>query len=400
MTRINRSSSASAAVQARRLPRVSRSLARAYRSASLTLATVIALSACASATPATGASPSPTPTSGGGVGAPTQVAGRWTVGTLPYVDLWLHAFAVLGPDTTPVPLFKRGYRDSLTALKRRANILTSLDANRDALARGLATNPSLVQAQFLALGFKSFAEIKDATDKFQQYQGQANRAPDAITQQAVAQLAAMFPTAADREWLRLFMAGVTDEQARFYDAAYARAVRERGSVLRAVTSLWENTYHRKFERFLTNTSQRNGEIVLSLPLGPEGRTTVGSDQQTIVAVPFPARVTEANEAILVLAHEVVGTLVSGVVADNITPAQQRNGEASNYIAFSQVQAGLLLLQQIAPELAEPYARYYLGQGGKAVPFSNAAVTLRSAFPVPQSVIDGLTRQIELVLGGI
>jgi hypothetical protein len=88
------------------------------------------------------------------------------------------------------------------------------------------------------------------------------------------------------------------------------------------------------------------------------------------------------------------------VNDNTTPAQQRTGDAANYIAFGQVQGGLALLQKIAPELAEPYARYYLSQGGKPVPSTGAVAALKRAYPLPQTVLDGFTRQIEIVLAGI
>lgn len=364
-------------------------------------------SACVTATPV-GSAPSPTPapaSSGATTNAPrsatpAQALGRWTVSRASHIDLWLHAFALLTADTTPVPLFRRHYRDSITAIKARENIVTSLDANRETLAKRFRTNPALVQAQFLALNFRTFAELKDAGDKFLQYQGDLSRAPDAVTRAGMAEFAAVFPTAPDREWLRLFMTGLVDEQARYYDAEYARGLRTRGGVDVAVDSLWNATYHRKFDRFLTNTSQRTGNILLSLPLGPEGRTSVGAERQTIVAVPYPSRPQDAVAAILVLAHEVVGTLVSSVVSDNTTPAQQRSGEAGNFVPFTQVHGGLVLLQRIAPELAEPYARFYLAQSGRPVPATNAAAALRSAFPVPQALIDGLVRQIDIVLAGI
>lgn len=360
---------------------------------------------CASAPPVTsapgGAGSTAPPTSGRppSTGSTSQPA-RWTVTTLPHLDLWLHSFALISNDTAAVPLFRRNYRDSLTSIKNRSNAQTSLDANRDALSRRLNANPALVQAQFLAFQFASFADLQNAADKFQQLQGDPKRATDQATATLVAQFAASFPGAAERDWLRLFLLSVTDEDTRFYNNEYQRVMRQRAAVLSAVNSEWQNRYRAKFERFLNNTSQRQGELLLSFPVGGEGRTVVDARGQTIVAVPFPARTSDALEPIFVLAHEVTGNLVAGVVADNTTPAQQRSGESSAFVSFSQVQGGLLLLQKIAPELAEPYARFYLAQGGKAVPSSNAVAALRSAFPLPQAMIDALSRQIDIVLGGI
>ncbi|MEP6834309.1 MAG: hypothetical protein ABJB74_13015 [Gemmatimonas sp.] len=358
-----------------------------------------AVSACATAagTPASPTTPSGTPNPGTTT-QPAQV--RWPVKTAAHFDLWLHSFAQLTVDTTVIPLFKRGYRDSIAAVKSRSNVLTSLDANRDNLQKRLTANPALVQAQFLVFEFGSFAELQQATSSFIQAQGDKTRAADQAAAATIARLTPLFPTVADRDWLRLFMAGVTEEQSRFYDVEYKRVSAARSGVFSAVDALWQKTYRPKFDRFLNNTGQRNGEIYLSLPLGGEGRTATGANNQTLVAVPFPARASDAQQAIFVFAHEVTGNLVGPIVNDNTTPAQQRAGQTASLVAVAQVYAGLILLQKIAPELAEPYARYYLAQGGKMVPSSNAQEALRSAFPLPAAITTGIARQIEIVLGGI
>ena len=223
---------------------------------------------------------------------------------------------MISTDNAPVPLFKRHYRDSLSAIKNRLNVVTALDANRDALARRLGTNPALVQAQFLALSFNNIAELRFAADRFIQVQGDTKQGSDAASSAALAQFAAAFPTAADREWLRLFLLGLNEESDRFYNAEYQRAVSARQPVFAAVDSLWTKVYRARFERFLNNTNQRNGQLVLSLPLGGEGRTGAGKDRQTVIAVTFPGRPADAIEAIFVFAHEAVGNIVSTVVSDN------------------------------------------------------------------------------------
>jgi len=365
----------------------------------LALAASAALvSACASAG---GTTASPTTPGGTSSTAPTPAPQvRWPVKTAAHFDLWLHSFAEITVDTTAIPLFKRGYKDSINVVKNRGNVVTSLDANRQTLVRQLSANPALVQAQFLVFEFASLPELQNATASFLLAQGEPSRAPDQATASVIARLAPIFPAAADREWLRLFMLGVADEQARFYDAEYQRVVRARSAVVSAVNELWQKTYRPKFDRFLNNTGQRSGEIYLSLPLGGEGRASAGANNETLIAVPFPARTADAVQSIFVFAHEVTGNLVGPVINDNTTPAQKRDGQTGSFVAFGQVQAGLMLLQKIAPELAEPYAKYYLAQGGKYVPSSNAVDALRAAFPLPSGISAGLARQIEIVLGGI
>jgi len=65
-----------------------------------------------------------------------------------------------------------------------------------------------------------------------------------------------------------------------------------------------------------------------------------------------------------------------------------------------VRGGAMLLQRIAPELADGYARYYLRSA--RVPFTSgdALAALALAFPLPDAIAAGIQRQIEVVLGGI
>jgi hypothetical protein len=83
------------------------------------------------------------------------------------------------------------------------------------------------------------------------------------------------------------------------------------------------------------------------------------------------------------------------VNDNTTPAQQREGIAAGYVAAGQVRGGALLLQRVAPDLVEGYTRYYLRQAG-----APANASLASAFPLPAGFVEAITRQLEVVLGGI
>jgi hypothetical protein len=355
-------------------------------------------------------------TTGGGNGTSTASSfpyqpSRWPVRYAEHVDLWLHAFALVSDDTTRVPLFARGYRDSLTVVKNRTNVLTSLDVNRQALARKLASSPRLQQAQFLAFEFPNWDAMRSAAERVYVREGGDTRGDRGGAAGGVNPFVAMFPTADDREWLRLFVTGVQDEQLRFFNAEHSRLVRSRSAIITAVDSLWQGVYRPKFDRFLNNTNQRTGELLLSIPLGGEGRTGTGRDRQTVVAVPFPARVQDAHDVILAVAHEITGGLVTGVIADNTTPSEQRSGMADRYIAMAQVRAGSLLLERLAPELVDAYMRYYLAQSGIRTDVAGGgasggaatadvkALFLRT-YDIPVAIRDGIQKQIDIVLGGI
>ena len=375
-------------------------ISRASRRLLLGLTLGLVAGACASggASPATGGE-SPGAATGGTPA--TNVA--WPVKTRDHVDLWLHGFAMLTEDTTKVPLFRRNYRSQMQVVKNQRNVTTQLDVNRSQLIARLTANRQLANAQFLALYFGSWDDMRTAAEHFVQTQGDPGRARDERIQAVVAFLAQNFPTAADREWFRLFMVSLEDERTKFYQSYWLQQNQSRTAVTDAVTNQWQQTYYPKFRRFLMGTQQSAGDMILSMPLGGEGRT-IGSNptsvasRSSIIAVTYPE--SDPLEAIYVFAHESVGTIMNGVINDNTTPAQRREGLAERYAADGLVIGGALLLQRIAPELADGYARYYLRVAGRSAPSGDVQAALNAAFPLPEGFRAGFLRQLDIVLGGI
>jgi hypothetical protein len=326
---------------------------------------------------------------------------RWPVRAREHVDLWLHGFALLQSDTTKVPFFRRGYKDSVTAFKTRASIISMLDANRDKLTERFRAFPNLTNAQFVALYFGSWEDLKRAADLLAKAEGDArSRNTDPSARQVVATLAGYFPTPADREWLRLYVQSLDDESTKYYHSYWQNAQRDRAATIAHLDSLWQLTYRPKLQRFLNATQQANGDFVVSLPLDGEGRTVAVGTALSVVAVTLPERLNEAEEAIYVLAHEVVGSVGNAAIADNTSPADRRAGLADQYSSPALVRGGLMLLQRVVPELAEGYARYYLRSANVPLGSGGAIASLEAAFPLPDALRDALRRQIEVTLGGI
>ena len=323
----------------------------------------------------------------------------WPIKTREHVDLWLHGFAMLQEDTTFVPFFRRGYSTNMTVLKNRANVVSQLDANRDRLRSRLTANAQLINAQFLPLSFSSWDEIVQITDFFIRADGNPRAASSQQQANAIAFLAAYFPSAADREWLRLFVTSLSDERAKFYQSYWAQQQREKRNVLDDVDALWQGTYRPKMQRFLNNTQQAAGDVLLSLPLNGEGRSQTSGKQANVLTVTFPDRSADAMDAIYVIAHEAVGTLANTAVLDNITPEQRRSGLGDRYTSTAAVRAGAILLQRTAPDAFEGYMRYYLRSVNRPVG-SNLATTFTTVFALPDTIRDALNRQLDVVLGGI
>lgn len=332
------------------------------------------------------------------VQGPAQTQARvWPVLTRSHVDLWLHGYAMLLRDTARVPVFRRGYRERLQAAKNQRNITTLLDANRERLQSRLALSPALANGQFAPMYFASFDQMQQVIDLFIRADGNPSSTNDATLRQYFLVLASSFPAAADREWLRIFVQSLEDERRRFYQEHWTAEHAGRLPLVRATDSLWQGTYRAKLQRFLNNTQQENGDFILALTLGGEGRTVNFSARRNAVAAAMP--VSDPREPIYVLAHEIVSSIVSTAVSDNTTPNEQRAGTSAGYVTTGTVRGGAMLLQRAAPELLAGYTRYYLAQAGQSTT-GDINARLASVFPLPDAIRDAIERQLEVVLGGI
>jgi len=325
---------------------------------------------------------------------------EWPTSTREHVDLWLHGYALLTGDTARIPFFRHGYRQRMRELRTKRNVFTQLDANAEKLSAQFVANPALVNGQFLPFEFNSLQQLQRVVDLFVQTGGEPSSTSDQTTRQLFSILSGTFPGAADRDWLRLFVQCLSDENTRFYQAYWSEEQTSHAAARRAVDSLWQRVYRPKLQRFLNNTQQANGEFILSLPLDGEGRTIGYSKLQNSVAVGFPDSPDAAAEAVYVFAHETVNAITATAISDNVTPAEQRSGAPARYSANANVRAGAILLERAIPELASSYKRYYLRAAGVTPPSGDPSALFNATFPIPDAIRDAVTRQLEVVLGGI
>ncbi|HTK48517.1 MAG TPA: hypothetical protein VL328_11145 [Gemmatimonadaceae bacterium] len=360
---------------------------------------VACATACATAgTPGTGAASTPTPSTQSS-GSPL-VQAAWPVRTREHVDLWLHAYALLAPDSMLVPYFERGYRDRMLALRRQRGVTTLLDSSRDRLLARIAVQPSLATSpQFLPFYFASWDQMQQVVSLFLQANGNPRATSEPGLQEAFAVLGASFQTAQDREWLRLFIEAVNDERRKFYHDYWTGEAARHAPVVAHVDSLWQGTWRPTFQRFLNNTQQQNGELYLALPLGGEGRTVNFGKVQNAVGVGMPDALKTSETVLYTFAHEVAGSVANAAIVDNTTPADRRSGATSRYEQSAAVRAGAVLLQHVMPNAVPGYMRFYLEAAGRAAP-PDPRDAFTSTFAVPAAISDAIARQVEVILGGI
>lgn len=361
---------------------------------------VVFLFACAGATPSPSQAPSPQTGSGTRPVALPMVQTTWPMRTREHVDLWLHGYALLAPDSTLVPYFKRDYRDRITTLRARRNVSSLLDGSRAKLLARINVQPSLATSgQFLPLYFSSWDQMRQVIDLFVRNNGNPGGSNDPATRSYFALLGGAFPTAPDRDWLRTFADGVDDESRKFYHDYWTTESHSHAGVLGRTDSLWQRQWRPALQRFLNNTQQQNGELYLSFPLGGEGRTVHFGKAENAVAGPMPDAIGDAEIVLYVMAHEISGAVASAAIADNTTPADQRAGVTSRYEQAAAVRAGAMLLERTIPTALPGYMRYYLQTTGRTPPTDPKAM-FASVFALPDAMRDAIMRQFEVILGGI
>jgi hypothetical protein len=356
-------------------------------------AAVLAVAGC------TGLGGNPVPVSQPAPTQQTVTAGQWTIDAREHVDLWLHAFALLQADSSRVPFFRRGYRDSVVAARKRANVTSMIDVNSDKLSARFLAFPNLVSAQFIPLYFGTWEETRQSAELFLRTNGDERAAGDLRSQQIIRLFAGYFPTQPDREWLRLFIQAVDDERTKFFSSYWRNQQQQHAAARSAVDSLWRTSYRQRFARFLNNSGSDRGTLILSLPLDGEGRTLDLGQRTRLVTVNFPETPASAREALFTFAHEVASSVTSIAIEDNTSPAEKRNGTGDRYASAALVRGGAMLVQRVAPELADGYARYYL-RSSRVQFTGDPMAALATAFPLPDAIRDGIQRQIDVVLGGI
>jgi hypothetical protein len=346
--------------------------------------------------------PGPSPTTGTTTqsGAAPLVQTTWPVRTREHVDLWLHSYALLTSDSMLVPYFARGYRDRVVALRRQRNVSSQLDANRARLLSRIDLQPSLATGpQFIPFYFESWDQMRQTVDLFSRANGNPRATNDPTLQTYINILAASFPTSADREWLRLFVASVDDESRRFHHEYWTAELRARAGVVARVDSLWQRQWRPPLQRFLNNTQQQNGELYLTLSLGGEGRTVHFGKLQNAVGVGMPAARDDADIVLYTFAHEIAGSVASTAIEDNTTPAERRAGATARFEQSAAVRAGALLLERTIPAAVPGYMRFYLQAAGRTAP-TDPRSAFTTVFSEPEAVTSAIARQLEVILGGI
>ena len=282
---------------------------------------------------------------------------KWPLRTREHVDLWLHGFAMISSDSLAGSALPARLPGALTTARAKADAVTDLDVNHDALARRLRENPALHNAEFLVLSFPKWDELVATIDAFVKADGDPRKAKSKESAAAFTALARLFPARADREFARTLTNSLQDEKK--YSSTRGGWTKCAAAIARSRPSIpsgnANSTQAAGFPHALRPAGRRPD------PVARDRRRGTGRDdarERAQVAVGFPDSPDHAMDAIYAFVHEIVGPLTGPAVDDNTTPAEKRSGVATVIGSFALVRGGALVLAHFSPELAAGYARFY------------------------------------------
>lgn len=207
--------------------------------------------------------------------------------------------------------------------------------------------------------------VRAFAEQFLRFEGEPRRAPDKETAAgaSLTQFAALFPTAADREWLRLFIAGVADEQARFFADEHARVVRAHASRSSRPSIHCGNV---SIVRASSGSSPTRVSAPATscchCPSAVKGAPALAATDRRWWSCRSRSASMTLPKCCTCLYTKCRGRSWAAWWAT--TPRRPtRAGVADRLVSMGQVRAGALVLERVAPELLEPYMRYYLTQAG-------------------------------------
>jgi hypothetical protein len=262
--------------------------------------------------------------------------------------------------------------------------------------------PQLVGAQFFALHFGLFDELRQTVTLTTEAKGDPRRGSGRAGQAVIALGATYFPTPEALAWAGRFTSALADESQRVHHAEWLAGQRARTATLARIDSLWRARFFPALRNFVRGTQQRYGEIILSPVLEGEGRTiTLDATRGPTIVVGYPDTPARASDALYALVHEAAATVAARAVRENITPRQAAAGLGDRLQSAAATRAGLLVLQTALPAEAEGYARFYLRVMRLPIPATGRAVdALIAATPLPAEIVEQMQSLIGTYYEGI
>jgi hypothetical protein len=319
----------------------------------------------------------------------------WTVRASAAADLWFHGMAVarLYDAERPLPLYNVEYVERVQAVKRERGISTALDSLGPAIRRQFFRSDAPDFFHFVPMYFSRTRPQRMLTA----LGAVANqRIRDTILNQpdvrlGAAAVAAQMTALDARRLVDRFVEALQDEWDRFYEGYWQERRRVEADRYAEIRDMWATRLGPSLTPFLSRAHLEGGVILLSPPLGLEGRMDEGDSfdgHDNMVAVWLPPGAHGADRSTFVVLKELCFALVNRVPMS--VTGSSREQEAVR--ARAAVRCGHLLLEFYEPTLLARYRRVFLESLGEVEP-QRPVEAFERLYPLPTEVYDALRDEI-------
>ncbi|MEN8145398.1 MAG: hypothetical protein ABFS14_10660 [Gemmatimonadota bacterium] len=284
-------------------------------------------------------------------------ATNWRVIVLPQVDLWYHGLATAGlQGLGPYDLYEPGYAARLNVSKAEAQTApTAFDDRVAGFGSALARDPAFEVFHFVPLYFASSAvePMLGALEVVGAAEG-APAAVDVLARFGANAVAGTISRPDQRAVLTDWTSALRAEWDGFFADYWRELAVRNASHLQSIQAEWNDQFAPHLAAYLKEYRLDGGVLVLSDPVGPEGRIfegVPGNRSDNIVVVGFDEDA-GPRAPLYAAVRELCFPLVREVLAGQ--PVAANRASSASRSSTAAVRCGAYLLDRFAPELAPGY----------------------------------------------
>jgi len=314
----------------------------------------------------------------------------WTLRSSAAADLWFYGLARVGFGMGgEFSLYNAGYVDRVAAAKRDAGVPgTALDSAAAELLIEFQEEQVFQALHFVPLYFSQAGpeEMLLALKAVAERDLSQAQFFDARTRFGVRQVAGTFRDGDHREVLGKFVDVLSREWASFYADYWARTTGADSAYFAEVEARWVGDVAPVVMDFLAERQLDAGAILVSPPLGPEGRVYEGSPFRkldNVTAIWAPPGAHDPDVSVYAILRELCFSTADESVRTTL------DGVDAAVSSRAAVRCGSLLLEARAPEQVDRYQAIFLA----AAQGADQGATFEDAYPVEWAVLENLRQKI-------
>jgi hypothetical protein len=329
-----------------------------------------------------------------------QEGARWTFFGSAGTELWFHGMALVDPQGPGAsPLYDLNYPHRVREAKEAAGVgTTPLDGSVGRFREAFRRDPAFEVFHFLPLYFAGAGRV----EMFGALKTLATRSsgiPQSSTPQAAVGLAvvgSVLQTPDQRALLGEFIAALEAEWTTYLSVDFRSRAPASEALGREVQKVWDERFGPALGPFLESVGLAGGSVILTPALGLEGRVYAGTPQSwrdNVVSVQTPSDPQQIETSIYLLLRELAFPVAreagrqAGVGGEGI--------EEEALVAKGAVRVSAMLLEDVLPQEAEEFKKFYLEKGGYRVPVDGIGAAFQEAFALDSAYLEALQEAIEV-----